>query len=784
MKTQEILEYDENSIEVIEDDIERVRKSLTQYIGYTGTRGAIHLIKEIIQNGIDEDRYGCDTIMLKFDERSQVTCIGDNGRGIPIGRAIEIFTKLNSSGKYDRNGAYKFSSGIHGVGTTCTNALSYYTKVIISRDGKKEEFYFENGRFKYQKSLGKSNARGTIVEFKPNEKYLKDKINIKCEDVKNLIYELSYISTVKFLCELTHSNGKTERVKIYSPDGIEDCLHNLCLKLKDKMMIPVIRMYGEDFSNNMAEKTVDVAVTYLENSSQLQVKSYVNKSITIENGTHVQGSINGICRALIDFTKSIMTKKELTSYEPTDIDCMNGLCITVNANHTEPQFIGQVKEKVTNHDFTRFCGKVTYDGMKEWIVSHKKEALKIAKYIKHLAEIRTQGQLIRKTTPKIKDDPLDINSRKYSAAVGNEMLELFIVEGDSASGTANKARNKLYQEIFGIKGKSKDAYNSSYSQMSQNDEFKMLSKITGSGLGPGRNMDMARYDKIIFLPDADPDGGHISNGLAMIYLKHGPEYFLQGKIYKAILPLYKIKVGNKTAYLKDRKAYAEYMMKHISKTCEVFYIDGKKMNANEIKTLLKNNIEYLRILNRCSKRYAIEPTIVEKLILLEDEFHNNLPKFKKSISKQFPYMKLKEVKDGNFILSGEYKNDYHKVLINNRIYMSFSDVKNEMMMNIQESKTCEFIYDNQIVTIGELLNIFEKYKPNMMRFKGLGEMNADELAEAAFNPETRTLVRLTIDDVKEEISKFAILKSDKTEYVRQREALFKTFNITVDDLDT
>ena len=560
--------YDATSITVLEG-LEAVRVRPGMYIGSVSTKGLNHLIYEIVDNSVDEHLAGhCSLIKVCLEEDGSAT-IEDNGRGIPIemhekGMSAErlVFTTLHAGGKFD-NSAYKTSGGLHGVGSSVVNALSSYLNIKIKKNG----FIHED---KYSKGIpiidlvdgllpviGKTKETGTWVNFLPDDTIF-EKIKFKAEDIKSRLHETAYLNP-KLTIEFCDRRGdEIEQITYSEPDGIVGFVKEI--NKKSETIHDVIYFQGE-----VSNISVDIAFQYV-NEFHENVLGFCNNIYNSEGGTHLTGFKTMLTTIINSYARELNILKEKDA-NFTGADVRNGITAVVSLKHPDPRFEGQTKTKLDNQDATKVVSKITSDELTRFFDRN----LETLKQVISCAE---KAAKIRKTEEKAKTNLLQ--KQKFSFESNGKLsnceskdvskCEIFIVEGDSAGGSAKNARNRTYQAILPIRGKILNVEKASIDKVLANAEIKTMINAFGCGFseGYGNDFDLSklRYDKIVIMSDADVDGAHICTLLLTLFYRFMPELIFNGHIYIAMPPLYKvIPAKGKEEYLYDDAALAQYRKK-------------------------------------------------------------------------------------------------------------------------------------------------------------------------------------------------------------------------------
>lgn len=561
--------YDAGSISVLEG-LEAVRKRPGMYIGSVSTKGLNHLIYEIVDNSVDEHLAGFCTEIRVVLEKDGTATVTDNGRGIPvdmhqkgISAARLVFTTLHAGGKFD-NSAYKTSGGLHGVGSSVVNALSTYMDVKISRDGAVYHDRYERGVPVIElengllPKIGKTKKTGTTINFLPDDTIF-EKTKFRAEEVKSRLHETAYLNPELTIIFEDKRGDQTEHIEYHEPEGIIGFIRDLNKK-KEALHEPVY------FKGEADGIEVEAAFQYV-NEFHENVLGFCNNIYNAEGGTHLTGFKTTFTTVMNQYAREIgILKEKDTNF--TGADIRNGMTAIISIKHPDPRFEGQTKTKLDNPDAAKAVGKVAGDE----IVLYFDRNLDVLKTVLSSAE---KAAKIRKTEEKAKTNLL--TKQKYSFDSNGKLAncesrdpkkcEIFIVEGDSAGGSAKTARNRNFQAILPIRGKILNVEKASIDKVLANAEIKTMINAFGCGFseGYGNDFDITklRYDKIIIMADADVDGAHISTLLLTLFYRFMPELIYEGHVYIAMPPLYKaMPKSGEEEYLYDDKALEKYRRTH------------------------------------------------------------------------------------------------------------------------------------------------------------------------------------------------------------------------------
>ncbi len=581
--------YDAGSIAILEG-LEAVRKRPGMYIGSVSTKGLNHLIFEIVDNSVDEHLAGfCTEIQVTLEKDGSCT-VADNGRGVPVDRhatgvsaARVVYTTLHAGGKFD-NGAYKTSGGLHGVGSSVVNALSTHMDVQISRDGFVHHDEYERGKPILEledgllPTIGKTKKTGTKVNFLPDPTIF-EKTKFKSEEVKSRLHETSYLNPKLKIIFEDKRGAQVEHVEYHEPEGILGFIKELNAK-KETIHDPIY------FQGSAEGIEIEVAFQYV-NEFHENVLGFCNNIYNAEGGTHLTGFKATFTTVMNQYAREIGILKEKDA-NFTGADIRNGMTAIVSIKHPDPRFEGQTKTKLDNPDASKACSKVTNDE----IVRFFDRNLDTLKKVLGCAE---KAAKIRKTEERAKTNLL--SKPKYSFDSNGKLAncesrdpskcEIFIVEGDSAGGSAKTARDRMYQAILPIRGKILNVEKASIDKVLANAEIKTMINAFGCGFseGYGNDFDITklRYDKIIIMADADVDGAHISTLLLTLFYRFMPELIYEGHVYIAMPPLYKVmpKKGEEE-YLYDDKALEKYRKTHTGSFTLQRYKGLGEMDAEQL----------------------------------------------------------------------------------------------------------------------------------------------------------------------------------------------------------
>ncbi|EDM23638.1 DNA topoisomerase (ATP-hydrolyzing) subunit B [Caminibacter mediatlanticus] len=730
--------YGAENIKVLKG-LEAVRKRPGMYIGDTSEKGLHHLIYEVVDNAIDEAMAGYATeIKVKINKDGSVT-ISDNGRGIPVDihpeekipAATVVLTVLHAGGKFD-NKTYKVSGGLHGVGVSVVNALSKKLIMTIKRDGKIYKQEFERGKpITDLEVIGNTNRTGTTIQFWPDEEIF-DSVEFKPQILQKRLKELAYLNpniTIYF---------EDERHNIKEVYHFEGGIKDFVKTLTNKELITDVIYYNKQYSDEEKSLDVEVALCY-DSGYDEKVLSFVNNIRTPDGGTHESGFKAGLSKAIINYINKNMKLKD--NIKVTADDVKEGLNAIVSVKMSEPQFEGQTKGKLGSSYVKPIVQKVTYEYLTRFFEENPNTAKIIAEKAIAAARSRIAAKKARELTRKqAKIGVGTLPGKLADCQTKNpDEAELYLVEGDSAGGSAKQGRDRYFQAILPLRGKILNTQKSTDAKALSSEEIKNIITALGTGIGSDFDADKVRYKKIIIMTDADVDGSHIQTLIMTFFFNHLRELIERGYLYIAQPPLYRYKKGKIEKYLKDDKELNEFLIEQGINSIE---IEG--VGKLELKELLKNAAYYKILLDKLTKRFNI-PEIIR--FLIEDG----------NIDKLEEYLK----KFGFNIIS---KHDNHYYIQTNRGLeeITIDDKLLNHPLFIEAKKVYEKLKEYKDLVKGDYLELLDEVikkarsGAHIQRYKGLGEMNPDQLWDTTMDPENRVLIQVTLEDAENAAKQFEL----------------------------
>jgi len=792
--------YTADNITVLEG-LSAVRMRPAMYIGSTNTNGLHHLVYEVIDNSIDEAMAGhCDHIKIVVHLDNSVSIV-DNGRGIPVDMhpkekkpALEVvMTVLHAGGKFD-NDSYKVSGGLHGVGVSVVNALSESLDVTVSRGGFRYYQRYKRGVPQAPLAvIGETDKTGTLIRFKPDEEIFEE-LDFHYDVLAKRFEELAYLNPgikIEFFDE------KTQNRDVFKFDG--GIILFVKNKNQDNGIHKVIGGTGE-----MEGVSIDFALQYTAGYKE-NVFTFANNIRTREGGTHLQGFKTALTRAINTYIQNSDVPKKLKQKVSGD-DVREGLTAIISVKIPNPQFEGQTKTKLGNSEVAGYVATMVYEALNQFFGENPKEARLIIEKVIDAARARDAARrakdLVRRKGA-LSDNSLPGKLADCQSKDPAE-CEVFIVEGDSAGGSAKQGRNPKFQAILPLRGKILNVEKTRFDKMLQNKEIKALITAMGAGIGAG-DVDLARlrYHKIIIMTDADVDGAHIRTLILTFFFRHYEELISQGYLYIAQPPLYRVHKGSFERYIKDEEEMSQFLVQRVAEEVTLTVPDRVDVVGEKLTELL-DIILALRDLAVDVANMGIPDTLFMRIVgapsMLEPEVvrETGLDEIFKAHMIEGGFA-LELVREQDESQNGDELDSEV------RYYLRFTDANNhvirlgvesflskryrravELQAKIREicpgpaltfrHKDAELEATGPFDLLRQVLDLAQK-GVNVQRYKGLGEMNPEQLWGTTMNPDARTLLQVTIDDAVEADELFTKLMGDKVEPRREfieRNALLVT----------
>jgi DNA gyrase subunit B len=799
--------YDASNIKVMEG-LEAVRMRPAMYIGDTFSRGLHHLVYEAVDNSIDEALAGfCDTIEVTIHQNESLSVV-DNGRGIPVDMhktekkpAVEVvLTTLHAGGKFDKD-TYAVSGGLHGVGISCVVALSEWFEVEVKRDGQIYHMRFEKSHTASKLTvIGKTKTTGTKVTFKPDRTIFKEVHTFSYDILAKRLRELAFLNK-GISIKLIDQRGDKPKESLFLFKGgivsfVEHLTHNKT-PLHNKVCY---------FEKEKDKISVEVALQYNDSYNET-VFSYANSINTIEGGTHLSGFRSALTRAVNSYAKAKNLLKDKDGIGISGEDTREGLTAVISVKIPFPQFEGQTKTKLGNSEVDGLVASMTLEALTAFFEENPSVANKIVDKVIVAARAREAARKARELTRR--KGALDSGGLPGKLADCSEkdptMCELYLVEGDSAGGSAKQGRNRAFQAILPLKGKILNVEKSRLDKILSNDEIRTIITALGTGIGEDFNTEKLRYHKLILMCDADVDGSHIRTLILTLLYRQMPQLIEGGYVYIAQPPLYKVSRGKREEYIQTEKEMNELILDLGTDGLTVTKVEGKKTYTSaQLKDILQTLVELESIVERF-KRKGLD---FERYVENYDTKTKKMPRYIVKVAEKEAYVfddkELAELTkndtESQYIEVFEYEEleeisskldkhdlflqDYNRTVIEQVL---LAKDKKEKVKPKEALKPLFMVEDEKTKTplmgIGDLLeHVREAAKKGMhiQRYKGLGEMNPQQLWDTTMDPERRTILKVALEDAVEVDKTFTMLMGDEVE---PRRLFIETYAHEVKDLD-
>ncbi|EIS1428890.1 DNA topoisomerase (ATP-hydrolyzing) subunit B [Campylobacter coli] len=748
--------YGASNIKVLKG-LEAVRKRPGMYIGDTNIGGLHHMIYEVVDNSIDEAMAGhCDTIDIEIT--TEGSCIvSDNGRGIPVDMhptenmptLTVVLTVLHAGGKFDKD-TYKVSGGLHGVGVSVVNALSKKLVATVERNGEIYRQEFSEGKVISEFGvIGKSKKTGTTIEFWPDDTIF-EVTEFDYDILAKRFRELAYLNPKITINFKDNRVGKSE--SFHFEGGISQFVSDL--NKKEALTKPIF------FSVDEEDVNVEVALLYNDTYSE-NLLSFVNNIKTPDGGTHEAGFRMGLTRVISNYIEANASAREKDS-KITGDDVREGLIAVVSVKVPEPQFEGQTKGKLGSSYVRSIVSKASFEYLSKYFEENPIEAKAIMNKALMAARGREAAKKARELTRKKESLSVGTLPGKLADCQSKDPSEseIYLVEGDSAGGSAKQGRERSFQAILPLRGKILNVEKARLDKILKSEQIQNMITAFGCGIGEDFDLSKLRYHKIIIMTDADVDGSHIQTLLLTFFFRFMNELVANGHIYLAQPPLYRYKKGQKKEiYLKDEKALNDYL---IETGIESSNYEG--IGLNDLKDFLKIVAAYRSVLNELKKRFNVISVI--RYLIENPDF------IKENNEELFKIVKAFLEKEGHNILN-HYINENEI-----RIYVQTENGLEELIINddlfsypLYEEANYIFnkIKDRDLSFEKDILDILDEVEKNakkgayIQRYKGLGEMNPEQLWETTMDPSVRRLLKITIEDAQSANDTFNLFMGDEVE---------------------
>jgi len=801
-------QYDATNIQILEGT-EAVRMRPAMYIGDTFTRGLHHLVYEVIDNSVDEAMGGyCTHIEVTINENESITVV-DNGRGIPVDMhetekkpAVEVvLTTLHAGGKFDHR-TYKVSGGLHGVGVSCVNALSELLEVEIKRNGKIYHQRYEKGITASKLTvIGKTKTSGTKVTFLPDKTIFKETTAYSYDILAKRLRELAFLNK-GLVIKLTDKRGEKEKENIFEFKGGVVSFVETLTSSKNKLHKKVIH-----FEKEKEGIQFEVAIQYDDGYSE-NVYTYANNIHTSEGGTHLSGFRSALTRAVNNYAKGKKLLKNETTISGDDT--REGLTAVVSVKIPNPQFEGQTKTKLGNSEVDGLVASATFESLNIFFEENPSIAKKVIDKVITASRAREAARKARELTRR--KGALESGGLPGKLADCSEkdpaLSELYLVEGDSAGGSAKQGRDRTFQAILPLKGKILNVEKSRLDKILSNDEIRTIITALGTGVGEDFNVAKLRYHKVIIMCDADVDGSHIRTLLLTLMYRQMRPLIENGYVYIAQPPLYKLKRGKREEYIETEEEMSRIILEMGSDGVKLILAKGKQAYTNaQFKDILGVTVELQRIFDVMVKRGVR----FEEYIGNYDKKKNGMPLYIAKVEGVTHYLHddkglaalTEKTEDAQYTEIFE-KKDIDRI---EKRLNKFGLGVQDFLKDPDEDESNNVLHENggvpkkkkavlkprfivesdkdkhEMFSLQQVLEFVKSQAQkgiHIQRYKGLGEMNPQQLWDTTMDPEHRTVLKVVLEDEVEAEGIFSILMGDE---VAPRREFIETFAHEVKDLD-
>ena len=751
-------DYGASNIKVLKG-LEAVRKRPGMYIGDTNVNGLHHLIYEVVDNSIDEAMAGfCRNIKVTLTKDGWAR-IEDDGRGIPtaihptegISAATVALTVLHAGGKFDKD-TYKVSGGLHGVGVSVVNALSKHLKMTVYREGKIHYQEFKEGIPQGAlEVIGESPRKtGTTIEFLVDDSIFevtKYEFNI----LKKRFKEVAYLNPI---ISITLEDELAKIKEVYHFEGgIKQFVADLN---KETALCEVMH-----FSDKVNGVEVDIAMMYNDTYIE-KTLSFVNNIRTIDGGTHEAGFKAGLTRSISKYLSENAAAREKDA-KITGDDVREGLIAVVSVKVPEPQFEGQTKGKLGSSYVRPIAQKLTSDNLDKYFEENPTHARAVMEKALMAARGREAAKKARELTRKKDSMSVGTLPGKLADCQSKDptIRELYLVEGDSAGGSAKQGRDRVYQAILPLKGKILNVEKSRLDKILKSDEIRNIITALGCGIGEDFNDEKVRYHKIIVMTDADVDGSHIQTLLLTFFFRFLRPIVEKGYLYIAQPPLYRYKKGKNEIYLKDNNALSAYL---IENGLENFEFEG--MGYNDLLDLFKQVARYRAMLEQLAKRYSLIEVLkylIENSDLVNLEFPTLYEKVKLFLEARGYNILSKTITETKIQLFVQTNAGLEELIIDEELFASPYFSESTFIFTKLKERDLTLFEGRDLIELLEEIESLAKKGAYIQRYKGLGEMNPEQLWETTMTPENRRLLRVKIEDAEAASDTFTLFMGDEVE---------------------
>ncbi len=751
-------EYSASNIKVLKG-LEAVRKRPGMYIGDTNINGLHHMVYEVVDNSIDEAMAGyCRNIKVTMTKDHWIK-VEDDGRGIPVAEhptekisaATVVLTVLHAGGKFDKD-TYKVSGGLHGVGVSVVNALSKELKMTIYRDGKVHYQEFSKGIPKEPLKVIDEAPRktGTIIEFLADDSIFE----VTAFDFATLAKRFREVAYLNSFISITLEDEIHKTKEVYHFEGgIKQFVEDLN---KDTAVSEAIA-----FSDRVEDVEVDIAVMYNSTYTE-KTLSFVNNIRTIDGGTHEAGFKAGLTRSIVKYVNNNANAREKDT-KITGDDVREGLIAVVSVKVPEPQFEGQTKGKLGSSYVKPICQKLTSEKLDKYFEENPQQAKAIMDKALMAARGREAAKKARDLTRKKDAMTVGTLPGKLAECQSKDptIRELYLVEGDSAGGSAKQGRDRVYQAILPLKGKILNVEKSRLDKILKSDEIRNMITAMGCGIGEDFDEEKIRYHKVIIMTDADVDGSHIQTLLLTFFFRFLRPVVDKGYLYIAQPPLYRYKKGKNEIYLKDDTALHNYL---IENGLESFEFEG--LGYNDLLDLFKTVSRYRGMLQQLEKRYSLVEVLkylIENSDLVKLDFSALYEEVKNFLEDKDYNILSKNITEEKIQLFVQTNEGLEELIIDDELFASPYFSEATYIYNRLIERDISMFDGRDLIEILDEIEGLSKKGAYIQRYKGLGEMNPEQLWETTMTPEDRRLLRVTVEDAEIASDTFTLFMGDEVE---------------------
>lgn len=740
----EAIESRADKIVTISDFVEIVRKRPGMYLGPIGNLGFLNMIREIAQNCFDQvtdPLSPASYVIVTYDELTKDVIIEDNGMGIPHGHLIRVFTSQHTSSHFVAEEGV-FQAGLHGVGSKVTNAMSSKFKVESYVLGKARMVEFIDGKPTTDDEIDIPNPgkQGTIVYFTPSVDAL-GPITLTSAEVFNLLSMILCLVSIgtKLIYNSVSIDKKVNRIELVNENGITDLLTGFVPVLKNHIII----------KNESPTMKMECCIN-LDSEFNSSVLGFANFCPTA-SGTHIDGFIDGVSTWFRDYmnkyflssTSSIKNKNTKGKSDSNKLvielqDVKVALRAVIHAAHIEPNFTGQAKENLSNAEMRPYVKNAVMAGLNDWCSKNPQELQKACKFIKSIAELRlSENKEKQKLTTKYASSITGLPAKLVRPTAPRSMWEEFwIVEGDSALGTGKNARIKQIQALMPIRGKLPNAFNHSVDKILNNEECNGILNTIGGGYGKSFDLFKVIWKKVGVLADADVDGGHIAVLFLILMLVYCRPLVEDGRVYKAVPPLYGAKINGKMVYFTNKMDYIKYVQNKFLENHTLTDTINKPLNNMTMLDILYKNEDYIFELENIANTYGVDPVLLETVLLNKGV---NAAAARRLLKGNERFRFIKDIRDVNntVIFDGLVNRKSNTLFLNDKLINESMNILNILSLNDQFT----FNLNGKPVGLYELMKEYKASEPNnVQRYKGLGEMDGKQLRESTLDPDGRRCV--------------------------------------------